>query len=348
MKSITIRRPDDFHVHLRDETPENYELLKYVIGATASQFARAVTMTNVRPPVRSGKRASEYHAMIRRHVAELGYSGFEPIVPIMLCDGTTPHEIREARSEWGVRVAKALPSKTTTNSEIGVTDLLALKDVLWVMQEVGMVLSVHPQMPGGCIWTAEQEFMLIIEKIASRYPRLRIVAEHISTADSVVCISHMPDTVAATITPQHLWLTISDLVGNAIKPHNICNPPAKLPSDREMLRWAAMSRHPKFFLGTDSAPHPSVYKECNIGRVGVFSAPVALPLLAQLFDRCEKLDRLEAFVSVFGAQHYGLPLNEGTITLVEKPFRVPTHYPCAQNDRIIPLLAGEALEWSIA
>lgn len=345
MDTYQQRFPDDWHVHLRDATPENDRLLPLTTLFAAQYSKRVVAMPNVKPPIRTGEEAEAYQLRILEEAKRLGYPSFEPIVPLKLTDATTEDDIVMA-AYLQVPVAKVYPVGTTTNSEVGVSDLLAMDSVLSTMQEVGMVLSVHPQMPGTCCWTAEQEYVRMLQKVAKQYPQLRIVAEHISTAESVRLVESMPRTVGATITATHLYLTIDDLVGYGCQPHNVCNPIAKLPSDREALRRAAMSGDPRFFFGSDSAPHVVNRKVCSNGERGVFSAPIAMPLLIQIFEECGELKKLEAFTSKFGARFYGLPLNEEKITFVRRSWNVVSEY-LGEWGAVVPFLAGKKMEWQL-
>lgn len=329
---MNIRRPDDMHVHLRDGT-----MLSHVARYTASQFARAVAMPNTTPPILTGEQAISYGDLIRRRAP-----GLEPIAVIKLVRSSTPDVIREA-ARLGVAAAKFYPEGVTTNSEDGCRSLFDVEPALEAMEEHGMILCLHGETPGVFCMDRERSFLhRELLPIARRYPRLKIVLEHITTEDSVGFVQGLAN-VAATVTVHHLLLTLDDVIGGSLRPHNFCKPIAKRPADREALRQVVISGDPKFFLGTDSAPHDVFLKECSSGCAGVFTAPCAMQVLAQVFEDLNSLDRLEAFSSEFGARFYGLPLNEGRLELVREPFRVP-----AQCGSVVPFLAGQDLRWSVA
>lgn len=328
---LSIRKPDDMHVHLREGA-----MMFNVVPHTASQFARALVMPNTDPPILTGSDADSYAARIRARVPE-----FEPLKVIKLVRSTTPEIVSEARSR-GVVAAKFYPEGVTTNSDDGCRSLSEVRSALEAMEEYGMVLCLHGETPGEFCMDRERDFLhRELLPIARAHPRLKIVLEHVTTESAVGFVSAMPN-VAATVTIHHLVLTLDDVVGGMLRPHNFCKPIAKTPQDRRTLRATVASGNPKFFLGTDSAPHHRGRKECGSGCAGVFTAPVAMQLLAQVFDELDALDQLEAFCSEFGASFYGLPLNEGKLELVREPFRVP-----AQCGDVIPFMAQETLSWSV-
>ncbi len=276
---------------------------------------------------------------------------FDPLMTILITPSTTPAQIFEARETWRANVVagKMLPRGLTTNSELGIVDYKEHRAPVYeAMQECGMVLSLHgelpdqdPKSPIYCL-DREREFLPVLAWIINKYPKLKIVLEHITTAEAVEFIRQCPKNIAATITLHHLLLTTNDIIGGKLRPHNFCMPTAKRFEDRAALRKAAFSGDPHFFFGSDSAPHLRSNKECDGGNAGIFTAPVVLSGLVTLFYQCDVLGQLNAFMSVFGAQHYGLPLNEGTITLVHRPWRVPPEY-----GGIVPFLAGEEMEWQV-
>lgn len=342
---LEVSKPDDFHVHLRDG-----DMLRAVAPWTARHFARALVMPNV-PAIHDGVDAAHY----RHRIREAAGPGFEPLMTIKLTGRTTPGHIWEARDDFGVVAAKAYPSGVTTASDDGI-DLLSGSlsvvklDPIWgAMCEAGMVLCIHGELPGMFCLDRERWFLQILDQIVARFPRLRVVLEHITTEEAAYRVLDGPPNLAATITPHHLVMTLDDVIGDRgdgtgsrIRPHNYCLPVAKLPRDRNVLRKAATSGHPRLFLGTDSAPHFRDAKESACGCAGVFNAPVALPVLAEVFDSMGELGRLEDFASRFGAGFYGLPLNQGTVTLADEPWTVP-----AEIGGVVPFRAGETLAWRV-
>lgn len=339
MKTISIRRPDDFHVHLRQGA-----MLAKVLPATARRFGRALVMPNTRPPTATAEDVSRYREEILT-AASARNLRFEPLMTVMLTPATTPQTIFAAK-DAGAIAAKLYPQGVTTNSSDGVKSVGALAPVFAAMERCGMALCLHGETPDVFCLDREEAFLPELRAIAREFPRLRIVLEHLSTASAVACVEALPDTVAATITVHHLRLTLDDVVGNLLSPHHFCKPIAKRPHDREALVAAALGGNPKFFLGTDSAPHPQEVKECHAGCAGVFSAPVALESLADLFDRLDALDRLEDFTSSFGSRFYGLPLNEGTVELKRESWQVPMD--SLEWWGLVPFHAGDTLRWRLA
>lgn len=338
-QSLTIRMPDDFHVHLRQD-----RMLLEVIVQTARQFRRSLIMPNTTPPVRTARDVERYRKEILDACARVGCTEFEPLMTIALTDETTPEDIRAARAA-GAIAAKLYPRGVTTNSDHGVRHPLTLDTVYAAMADVGMVLCVHGEScdPIATVMDAEERFLDTFEAIVRGVEGLRIVFEHVSSSAALERIWGMPSgRVAATITVHHLVLTIADVVGARVQPHHFCKPIAKTSSDREFLIEAATSGNPRFFLGTDSAPHPRSAKESASVPAGCFTAPVALPLLATVFEQANALDRLEDFTSTFGAHFYGLPRNECTITLTRRPFRVS-----ASVGGVVPFRAGDTLPWTL-
>lgn len=333
MDSLTMRKPDDFHVHYRV-----LPMLRAVLGYTARVFGRSMAMPNTVPPIRTASDAEDYRVLLGVY----NKWKHEVFMAIKLLASTTPEIIREAYLAK-VIAGKVYPVGVTTHSDDGISDFRQQWPNFAEMEELGMMLSLHGEMPGVFVLDRELRFLNVLEEIATAFPRLKIVLEHVSTADAVDYVwRNSPDNVAATITVHHLVLTLDDLIGGMLRPDHFCKPVVKTPADRMALVMAATSGNPKFFLGTDSAPWSRKDKECAEGCAGVFSAPVALPLYAQVFEQAGALDKLEAFASEFGAQHYGLPLNEGTITLAREPWEVPQSY-----NALVPLYAGRIIDWKV-
>jgi dihydroorotase len=265
---------------------------------------------------------------------------FKPLMTIKLVRSTTPEVIADAK-DAGVVAGKVYPEGVTTNSDDGVRNVKELYGVFEAMEKAGMILCLHGEVPDAFCLDREDAFLLALEDIATTFPKLKIVLEHITTASAAHVVTVLPANVAATITVHHLFITLDDVIGGMLSPHNFCKPVAKRPHDREALLRAAVSGNPKFFLGTDSAPHAAEKKECASGCAGCFTAPMALPALASIFDREGALNKLEAFTSTFGAEFYGLPLNEGEISLVKEDWRIP------QVCGVVPFMAGKTLSWRL-
>lgn len=337
---IRIRRPDDFHVHFR-----RGDMLRLVVPHTASQFSRALVMPNTTPPVRTADDVARY----RREILDAAGPEFTPLMTIKLLPETTPDTIRVAKGA-GVVAAKLYPQAVTHNADDGVPlegFPVTVADALGAMEEAGMVLSIHGERPRVYYADREDRFLPLLDRLVQAYPRLRVVVEHITTEAAVRTVRRLPDTVAATITVHHLLITGDHVLGEldgrtAIRPHFYCLPVAKRPEDRDALVSAAVSGDPSFFFGSDSAPHPLHMKECAEGCGGIFTAPVALPLLVDLFEGQRATDRLENFVSQFGAAFYGLPLNEGSVEFIREPWTVPDRY-----GDVVPFRAGNALAWRV-
>jgi len=328
--TLTLRAPDDWHVHLRDGP-----MLKAVVWHTIKQFRRALVMPNLTPPVLT---ADDVHAY-RAEIQDATFPTFEPLMTIKITDRTTPEIVRAAR-EAGAVAGKLYPEGVTTNSEDGVRSFWDLRPVFCAMRDCGMILSLHAETPGVFVMDREANFLhQYVSPLAVSLPGLRIVVEHATSAAAVRLVDEHPN-VGCTITPHHLYLTLDDVVGGALNPHAFCKPIAKTHRDRDELVKAAISGHPRIFLGTDSAPHVIVKKECASGCAGVFCAPVALETVAEVFDRHSVLHRMEHFVAEAGAKFYGLPLNTGQITLRRETWRVPEDL-----QGVRPFMAGKELAW---
>ena len=337
---IRIRKGDDMHCHLRTGL-----VMRAVTDFTAEQFKRAVVMPNTTPPILVAEDVEEY----RWHINSCRLGGFEPLMTIQITGETSPRIIAEAKKA-GAIAGKVYPQGVTTNSQNGVSNFKAIYPALEKMQELGMPVLFHGEDPWEkaiCLHR-EKMFLPTLYDIATDFPKLKIVLEHITTEDAFRMVT-MLDNVAATITAHHLVLTLDDIVGGMIQPHNFCKPIAKFPEDREALLRAATSGSPKFFFGSDSAPHVRDDKECSQGCAGVFSAPVALALLAQIFEERNALDKMENFVSRFGADFYGLPQNTQTIGLSKETWTVPEFYSVRNGlDDIVPFMAGRQLPWRVS
>ncbi len=338
--TLTIARPDDWHLHLRDG-PE----LAAVLPATARVFARAVVMPNLKPPVTTVLSAAAYRDRIR--AARPAGSDFEPLMTLYLTDATQPAEIDRAADSGFVIGVKCYPAGATTHSEAGVTSLARCGAAIERMEERDVVLQLHGEATGDDVDPYDRESAFIERELAplvARPPRLRIVLEHVTTRAGADFVRAAGARVAATLTPQHLRLNRGAMFRGGLRPHLYCLPVLKRERDREALLEAATSANPRFFLGTDSAPHAKAAKETACGCAGIYSAPVALALYARAFEQAGRLDRLEAFASFNGADFYGLPRNRGTVTLERRPWAVPATLPFGPAE-IVPMCAGETLEW---
>jgi len=340
--TLTIRRPDDWHVHLRDG-----DMLVAVGPYTARQFARAIVMPNLAPPVTGAATAAAYR---RRILAALPQGArFTPLMTCYLTDEADPDELERGRSEGVFTAAKLYPAGATTNSASGVTDIRNIRGALERMQAIGMPLLVHGEVtdPEIDVFDREKVFIdRILEPLTSDMPGLKIVLEHITTAEAAAFVEAAGPQVAATITPQHLIINRNALFAGGLRPHAYCLPVAKRERHRLAVRRAATSGSPKFFLGTDSAPHAIEKKEADCGCAGIFNAPFALETYAQVFEEEGALDRFEGFASEHGARFYGLPPNEGSVTLERLPTEVPDRLPAAGTS-VVPFLAGETLSWRL-
>jgi len=339
---LTIVRPDDWHLHLRDGSN-----MAAVLAATASVFGRAIVMPNLRPPVTTTELARAYRDRILGALAES--SPFAPLMTLYLTDNTTPAEIAAAKRSGFVHAVKYYPAGATTHSDAGVTALERVYPALEAMQTHGVVLSLHGEVTDGDVDIFDRERVFIersLTRIVRDFPALKIVLEHITTADGAEFVAAAPPGIAATITPQHLVYSRNALFAGGVRPHLYCLPILKRERHRRALVAAATSGNPKFFLGTDSAPHATHAKENACGCAGCYSAPVALALYAEAFEAVGALARLEGFASLFGADFYGLPRNGDKVTLEREPWIVPAEYPFGE-DRVVPLRAGEQVFWRV-
>jgi dihydroorotase len=340
---LTLRRPDDWHLHLRDG-----DALAAVLPHTARQFARAIVMPNLKPPVTTTAAAAGYRARI---LAALPAGlAFEPLMTLYLTDRTDPEEIVRAKASGIVHGCKLYPAGATTNSDFGVSDIRRIDAVLEKMAEVGLPLQVHAEITTVDVDVFDRENRYIddiLVPLLARLPQLRIVLEHATTRAAVSFVRAAPHGVAATLTPQHLLMNRNALFIGGVRPHHYCLPVLKREADRIALLEAATSGDPRFFLGTDSAPHARLTKETACGCAGIYSAHAAIEFYAEAFESAGALDRLEGFASEFGPRFYGLPLNQDRITLEKRDWTVPSHYPYAGGDTLVPLRAGEPLAWRL-
>jgi dihydroorotase len=340
LTSLALTRPDDWHLHLRDGAA-----LSAVLPFSAAQFARAIVMPNLKPPVTTTAQAGAYR---QRILAALPPGArFTPLMTLYLTDHTAPAEIISAKASGFVHGIKLYPAGATTHAEAGVTDVARLDGVLAQMSDSDMVLQVHGEStdPAVDVFDREARFIdAVLAPLSERHPRLRVVFEHITTSAAVEFVLQARPGIAATVTPQHLLLNRNALFAGGIRPHLYCLPVLKAEPHRLALLRAVASGTPRIFLGTDSAPHARHTKENACGCAGIFSAHAALELYAQAFEALGALERLEAFAAFHGADFYGLPRNSGTVTLVKQPWEVPAHYPFG-TDTLVPLGAGERLAW---
>ena len=343
MDSLTITRPDDWHLHLRDGAA-----LSSVLPDTARQFARAIVMPNLKPPVTTVAAAAAYRERILAAVPQ--GADFQPLMTLYLTDDTPPAEITRARQCGFVHGVKYYPAGATTNSAFGVTDIRRCDATLAAMAEQGLPLLIHGEVTDTDVDVFDRERVFIERTLApllARFPALRVVLEHITTSHAVDFVLRAGRNVAATITAHHLLLNRNAIFQGGIRPHNYCLPVLKREEHRRALVAAATSGNPKFFLGTDSAPHERRTKEQACGCAGIYTAHTAMELYAEAFDAADALDRLEGFASIFGADFYGLPCNQGKITLRRDAWQVPTELAFADG-ALAPMRAGESLAWRVA
>ncbi len=339
-QTLTIRRPDDWHVHLRDGA-----MLEDVAQHTAHQFARAIVMPNLSPPVTTTALGAAYRDRIM--AALPADTGFTPLMTCYLTDDTDADDLAQGFADGVFTAAKLYPANATTNSAHGVSDIAKLRPVFERMAEIGMILCIHGEVTDHDVDVFDRERVFIERTLAPLHaalPQLKIAFEHITTSDAVDFVNGAGDNVAATITPQHLHINRNAMLVGGIQPHNYCLPVAKREEHRLALRKAATSGSPKFFLGTDSAPHAKGEKESACGCAGIFNAPFAIESYAAVFDEEGALDRLEGFASLHGPAFYGLPVNEDTITLERVEHTVPATIE-AGGGPVVPFHAGETLNW---
>jgi dihydroorotase len=340
MHTLTLTRPDDWHLHLRDG-----DMLAAVLPDTAQRFARAIVMPNLKPPVRTVSEAAAYRERIL--AALPAGMAFEPLMTLYLTDNTSPEEIFKARESGFVHAVKYYPAGATTNSDSGVTDIHRVEDALEAMEEAGLPLLLHGEVTDSDVDLFDREAVFIeriLEPLLQRRPGLRVVLEHITTRQAAAFVSEAPANVGATITVHHLLYNRNAMFQGGIRPHYYCLPVLKRETHREALIAAATSGNPKFFLGTDSAPHATAAKESACGCAGIYTAHAAIELYAEAFELAGALDRLEAFSSHFGPDFYGLPRNTDTITLVKERHTLPAGHAGG----ITPLRANEDLAWRLA
>jgi dihydroorotase len=343
MTTLTLRRPDDWHVHLRDGAA-----LAAVVPFTAAQFGRAIVMPNLSPPITTTALAKEYRSRIQ--AALPSDARFEPLMTLYLTDSTAPQEIERAKAAGFVHGVKLYPAGATTHSNAGVTDTARLGGVFAAMESAGMPLLVHGESTAADVdvFDREQVFLdKVLAPLCARFSRLKIVVEHITTAHAVDFVRGARAGIAATITPQHLLHNRNAIFAGGIRPHYYCLPILKRERDREALVAAAVSGNPRFFLGTDSAPHERGAKESACGCAGMFTAHAALELYAEAFESAGQLDRLEGFASHYGADFYGLPRHADTVSLVKQSWVAPATYDFGAG-KLVPYRAGENINWRLA
>jgi dihydroorotase len=339
---ITLTQPDDWHLHLRDNSALNRTVVD-----TARYFGRAIIMPNLRPPVTDTKAAIEYRQRILK--ARPDDSEFQPLMTLYLTDNTSAQEIQHAYDSGIVHAVKLYPAGATTNSDAGVTDLQLCYSALEQMQKLGMPLLVHGEVTDAAIDVFDREQVFIdrvLEPLLQDFTELKVVFEHITTQDAVSFVTSQSKHIAATITPHHLLLNRNDLLVGGIHPHNYCLPVLKRNTHQQALIKAATSGNPKFFLGTDSAPHAQDAKETACGCAGIYSSHAAIELYAEAFEAANSLDKLEGFASFYGADFYNLARNSRTITLSKQSWEVPEQYEFS-DQALIPMRAGQDILWQV-
>ncbi|MCK2127093.1 dihydroorotase [Thauera aromatica] len=343
MQSITLIRPDDWHLHVRDDAA-----LASVVPHTAARFGRALIMPNLKPPVTTTVQALAYRERI---LAAAPGTAFEPLMSLYLTDNLPPDEIDRARASGRIVACKLYPAGATTNSDAGVTAVEKIHPVLERMEKLGMVLCVHGEATAADVDVFDRERVFIertLSPLVRRFPALKVVFEHITTAEAAQFVRAAGANVAATVTAHHLLLNRNAIFAGGIRPHHYCLPVLKRETHRQALVAAATSGNPRFFLGTDSAPHARSTKENACGCAGCYTAHAGIELYAEAFDAAGALDRLEAFASLNGPAFYGLAPNSTTITLQRQEWTVPQAYPYLAEDPLVPLRAGERVKWKLA
>lgn len=350
IKELTLLQPDDWHIHLRDD-----KALATTVAHAATSFNRVICMPNLVPPVKNVDDARAYRERILQqlHTSDISAdrkATFDPRMTLYLTDHTSVHDIEMAAKSGIVQAVKLYPAGATTNSADGVTDINACANVFAAMEKYNLPLLLHGEVTHDDvdIFDREKRFLEeVLIQIITTFPTLKIVLEHITTSDAADFVLAQGDQVGATITPQHMMFNRNHLLLGGIKPHYYCLPILKRATHQQALLNVATSGSPKFFLGTDSAPHATDQKEAACGCAGCYSSAIALPLYATAFDSVGKIDKLEAFTSRFGAEFYGLPVNTNTVTLINTPMQVPAAYPYLDGSTLTPLMASETLPWSI-
>jgi len=339
---ITLTRPDDWHLHLRDDLA-----LERTVGDTAKTFGRAIVMPNLRPPVISTALALDYKSRIVKNIP--ADSQFQPLMTLYLTDNTSADEIYRAKESGVVHAVKLYPAGATTNSDAGVTDLKHCYKALDAMQKIGMPLLVHGEVTSADIDVFDREKVFletILGEVVADFPKLKIVLEHITTKDAVDFVTAAPQNVAATITAHHLLYNRNHMLAGGIRPHYYCLPILKRNIHQQALMAAAISGNKKFFLGTDSAPHYKDKKEAVCGCAGAYTAHAAIELYAEAFEEAGELDKLEGFASHFGPDFYGLARNTDTITLEKSPWQVPASYTLGDS-QVVPIKAEATIDWQV-
>ncbi len=343
MQTLTLTRPDDWHLHLRDGAA-----MRDVLPDTAKRFARAIVMPNLKPPVTTVEQAAAY----RQRILDALPAGmaFEPLMTLYLTDNTSPEEIAKARASGFVHGVKLYPAGATTNSDAGVSDLAKCDATLAAMEKHGLPLLVHAEVTDPDVDVFDREAVFIdrhMIPLNQKFPGLKIVFEHITTKNAADFVAWAPAHIGATITAHHLLMNRNAMFSGGIRPHHYCLPVLKRESHRQALVAAAISGNPKFFLGTDSAPHAKSAKEAACGCAGMYTAHAAIELYAEAFEQAGALDKLEAFASFNGADFYGLPRNEEKITLVKENWTTPESQTFG-DEVLVPLRAGQAMPWKLA
>ncbi len=341
MTSISLVRPDDWHIHLRDGAQ-----LKDTVRDVSRYMGRAIIMPNLVPPVTNTEEALGYH---QRIMDQNPQGGFDPLMVLYLTDNTSPEEIKKAKASGKIYAAKLYPAGATTNSDSGVTSVKNVYPALEAMQEAGMLLLIHGEVTDASIDIFDREKTFIdnvLKEVVNDFPNLKIVLEHITTKDAAEFVAQAGENVAATITAHHLLFNRNHMLAGGIRPHYYCLPILKRNIHQEALIKAATSGSKKFFLGTDSAPHMKHAKEAACGCAGSYTAHAALELYAEAFEAADALDKLEAFASFNGPDFYGLPRNTDTVTLVKESWDVPDSYPLG-DETVVPIRAGEQISWKV-
>ncbi len=340
--TLTLTRPDDWHLHLRDGAA-----LKAVLPDTARQFARAIVMPNLRPPVTTVELALSYRQRIMDALPE--GANFEPLMTLYLTDNTSAAEVKKAKASGVIHGVKLYPAGATTNSDAGVSDLAKCTSALEAMQDVGMPLLVHAEVTDSNVDVFDRERVFIERNMIAllkKFPALKVIFEHITTKDAADFVMESSSNVAATITAHHLLMNRNDMFKGGIQPHHYCLPILKREEHRVALVKAAISGNAKYFLGTDSAPHAKHTKEAACGCAGIYTAHAAIELYTEVFENANALDKLEGFASFYGADFYGLPRNAEKITLVKKSWLVPKELPMG-DESLVPLRAGQQVHWKL-